>query len=189
MKATRSDDALGPIPAEDTAPREAPPGPSPNDWGVTEAEARALLQRQVCPICGDGPFKSPLIHTGKKHGIPRHVMRDICGMTSTEVVADPELSERFREIHAGKDPEWARTMSGKPRRKYRMTRAGKQNLAANLADVTPEQSRAALAVAHGPEATEKRAAGLRAKYQADDDARAALVKRLHEGREKKRQSS
>lgn len=39
------------------------------------------------PVCGRGPWKSPLNHVALKHGIDKFTMRDICGLKVKESVA------------------------------------------------------------------------------------------------------
>ena len=63
---------------------EVPPAPRPEDWGVSESEAAELLRRQMCPVCREGPWASPLNHVARKHAIGRLVMRDICGLSTRE---------------------------------------------------------------------------------------------------------
>jgi hypothetical protein len=153
------------IPPEDTAPIPTDPVDLAA-WGVTPAQARDMLVRQMCPLCGEGPWKSPLNHVARKHGVDRHAMRDACHLTTNAVVAAPELSAKFREIGKRRDMTAITEAGRQPRRKYRMTTAGKRALAENLADVTPEQSKAALVHAKSPEAQAKRSATLRAKWEA-----------------------
>lgn len=150
---------------ENSAPPPPPSTPSVKDWGVTQAEARALLRRQVCPVCGEGPWKSPLNHAAKRHGILKTDIREACGLNSVESVVDPGLREVFSERGraAGRD---MRGLATRPRKKYRVTSAGKAALTQNLKDVTPDQSRKALKAAHTPESEAKRSATLRAKWAA-----------------------
>lgn len=69
----------------------------PDDWGVTADEAAALLARQICPICGKGPWVSPLNHVARKHGIDRLTMRDICGLSMRDKVTDQSIRKIFVE--------------------------------------------------------------------------------------------
>lgn len=64
---------------------------TPDEWGVTPEEAADLLNRQVCPICGVGPWKSPLNHVARKHGIHRNHMRDVCGLSVKDKVTDERV--------------------------------------------------------------------------------------------------
>lgn len=66
--------------------------PSVESWGVTVDEARTILNNQTCPICRIGPWKSPLNHVSRAHGIDRLTMRDICGLSMYHKVTDPEVS-------------------------------------------------------------------------------------------------
>lgn len=142
------------------------PAADPIAWGVTAAEARQLLQNQICPICSAGPWQSPLNHVARKHGIDRHTMRDICLLTVDDVVTTSDLHERIRANSLGNDMSSVTAASRASTGPKRMTNAGKQNLTHNLAHVTAEQSRAALALAHTPEARAKQAATSRAKWAA-----------------------
>lgn len=171
------------LPPEDSAP---PPRmlPIPEDWGVTRDEASDLLRRQMCPACGEGPWKSPLNHASRKHGIDRFTMRDICGLTTTETVAAPELSEVFRANNLGRDmtavTEAAVRKRGKGRQRW--TSAAREKQVANLGEVTAEMSRAALVKAHSPEAVAKRSETVRKRWEtATPEERQAVVDRLKNG--------
>lgn len=153
------------MPPEDTSPPEPPPVPRPEDWGVTAEEARAMLQRQMCPVCGEGPWKSPLNHAAKAHGILKRQVREACGLNSVESVVDPELRERFAERGRQADRDMVE-IARQPRKKYELTTAGRAALTTNLSTVTAEQSRAALRLAKSPVAQAKRSATLRAKWAA-----------------------
>lgn len=149
----------------DTAPPPPPPRLNPADWGVTVDEARDMLSRQMCPACGEGPWKSPLNHASRKHGFDRFSMRDACGLTLDESVLDPALAERFIERGKRRDMS-AVNHKGKARKRQRWTGAGRRATAANLEGVTAEQSRAALARTRTPEAQARRSATLRGKWAA-----------------------
>lgn len=112
------------IPPENTAPPERL-GAIPAEWGLTTEEARAKLEERICPACGEGPFPMPLMHAAKKHGIDRFTMRDICGLTTTEKVIDPNLSAHFSEQCKDKDMTTVHE-AAKRRRKPRRTRTGLQ---------------------------------------------------------------
>lgn len=150
---------------EDTAPTYQPDEADPETWGRTQSEARDLLRRQMCPVCGEGPWKSPLNHVAKRHGILKRELREACGLNSVESVVDPELRERFAERgrNAGRDMS---EVARHPRKKYETTSAGASALARNLEGVTAEQRRAALLLTKTPEAQAKRSATLRAKWTA-----------------------
>lgn len=169
------------VPAEDTSAPSITVGLSPADWGCTEAEARAMLERQSCPVCGTGPWKSPLNHVSRKHGIDRFTMRDICGLTTTDRVVDPALGQHFSEQRKGKDMS---ALHAGPRRKQRWTKAG---LAKNAATIAEENSKpdaharslAALAASRTPKARAKQAESMRAHWaKATDEERRAVAERL-----------
>lgn len=153
------------------------PTAGPEAWGVTAEEARASLRRQMCPVCGEGPWKSPLLHVAKKHGIDSRSMRETCGITSVEVVADPELSEQCAERARAADATALIAASRRgPRGGYRTTAAGRAAMAANLAGVPRSASRDNLALAMTPEARAKQSATLRAKFAAmTSEERKALL--------------
>lgn len=124
------------IPEQDTAPPEdGLPLPDPAEWGVTPDEARAMLERQMCPVCGEGPWKSPLNHVSRKHAINRHVMRDVCLLSTHEKVTDEESRARWSSNGRAQvetltaNSDRARGTSG---RKMRMTAAFRATLGQNL---------------------------------------------------------
>lgn len=161
----------------DTAPPESTPRLDPANWGVTREEGRDLLRRQMCPVCAAGPFKSPLIHTGKAHGFARFDVRDALGLTTTESLVDAEYRERLSAMSKGRD--MSHVGQPGPRKRYRLTRAGRASLTANLNDVTADQSRAALELARTPEARAKQAVALREKWaDATPEDRAAWGARV-----------
>lgn len=171
----------------ETTPKDRPAA-DPTSWGVSAEEARQLLKDHMCPVCGEGPWQSPLNHVSRKHGIDRHTMRDICLLTVNDPVTTPDLHERFHANRVGKDMSKVAAATGKPRRPKRLTAAGRQNLIGNLAHVTADQSRAALAVAHNPESRAKVTATNRARWAAmTPDERRAATSQLHrpEAREKR----
>jgi hypothetical protein len=150
-------------------------------WGVTQAEAQALLARQTCPVCGEGPWKSPLNHVSRKHGIDRFTMRDVCGLTLTVSVLDPELRERF--VEHGRTVDMTQVNhAGKPRRKQRWTRAGREGTQANIeawneTDEAAAQRTAAAQASKQRDAVARQSASLRARWEAmsDDERRAATA--------------
>lgn len=168
---------------EDSAPAPRDPEADLAEWGVTIDEARRMLERQVCPICGEGPWQSPLNHVARKHGIDRFTMRNICGITTTTKVADPELSERFSERGRNADLTHLRD-AARSRKKQRWTRAGLAKNAATIAEQNErpgaaEQREKALQLARTPEARTKRSRSMRIKWDnAPDSARAAVRDRL-----------
>ncbi|MBS45274.1 MAG: hypothetical protein CMH83_19320 [Nocardioides sp.] len=184
MKAKRTQQEIWreDIPPEGTAPPAQPPRPKPEEWGVTADEARAMLSRQMCPVCGQGPWQSPLNHVSRKHGIDRFTMRDACGLTTIDRVADPELSERFAE--RGRKAGMAHINPMGKRKKQRWTAAGlaKQTETIERQNERPEaaeQRVTALSRAHAPEARAKQAASMKAYWdEAPPEAREAVRERL-----------
>lgn len=167
--------------------RNEGPAPDPTSWGVSAEEAQQLLRDHMCPVCGRGPWQSPLNHVSRKHGIGRHTMRDICLLTVADPVTTPDLHERLRANRVGKDMSKVAAATGKSRRPKRLTAAGKQNLIRNLEHVTAEQSRAALALAQTPENRAKVTAANKARWAAmtPDERRAAAAQlQQPEAREK-----
>lgn len=92
-------------------------------WKATGEAARGLLLGQICPVCGRGPWKSPLNHAARKHGIGRRAMRDLCELTVSEKVADPELSARIAERTSQIDMSTV-NRPGRPRARQQWTRRG-----------------------------------------------------------------
>jgi hypothetical protein len=70
---------------------------SVESWGVTVDEAQAMLRDQMCPVCGMGPWKSPLHHASHAHGIDGNTMRDICGLSMRDKVTDPEVGAAWTD--------------------------------------------------------------------------------------------
>lgn len=118
----------------DSAPQWTPDAPSLEQWGVTREQARAMLHAQMCPVCGEGPWKSPLNHAARKHGIDQRTMRDVCGLIIGESVTDAALhavfSARDTNINATNAAEVGKLRRG-PRE---WTAAGRENTARNLID-------------------------------------------------------
>jgi hypothetical protein len=161
------------LPPEDTAPppiREVPL----EQWTDRErGVAREMLRRQMCPVCGEGPWKSPLNHAAKKHGILKADLREACRLTMSESVCDPALAERFAENgrqqltqYKNSSARMAALSNSRRSTKGRLTTAGREALTANLSAVTADQSRAALLKAQAPEAQAKRTATLREQWAA-----------------------
>jgi hypothetical protein len=120
--------------------------PSASDWGVSVDEARAMLREQLCPICKRGPWKSPLNHAARKHGVDAFAMRNACGLTTIESVVDPELHLRFSERSQGAGVAAETHAAARRRKRKRITAAGKAALAKNLpARAAEERSAANLA--------------------------------------------
>jgi hypothetical protein len=157
------------IPPEDSAPAPADPAERPDlvSWGRTQEEARDMLARQMCPACGEGPWKSPLNHASKRHGIDGRTMREVCGLTTVASVASPELADRISARMKGEmTPDRAASLSRRRSGARRWTEAGRSAVVNNLSGVTAEQSRESLQRTRSPEAIEKRSETLRAKWGA-----------------------
>lgn len=82
------------------------PSPRPErhldfDQGDGPSRARVLavedpveaLRSGLCPYCGDGPFTVVAIHASKKHGIDRHEIRELVGVSEKTSICDPTYSE------------------------------------------------------------------------------------------------
>lgn len=158
---------------EDTAPPAPSPTASLEEWGVTFDEARDLLRRQMCPVCGSGPWKSPLNHVAKKHGIDRRTMRDVCGVTTVESVVEPELSKRISD--RTKTLDMAKVARSGPRaRTFRMTTAGRAAVSGNLRqweeqageEVVQRRRQAATEASKTSEAKARQAEALRRRWDA-----------------------
>lgn len=137
----------------DSAPTWHPDWPKLEEWAVGVDEAADTLRRLMCPVCGEGPWKLPLTHVAKRHGIDRFSMRDACGLTTTESLGDPATLQRRADLSRGRDMS-AITEASRSRKKQRWTKAGRAGNAARLAAWEQENPEAA-AAAH-------RAAGLAA---------------------------
>lgn len=140
-------------------------------WGVTMEQAREMLRRQMCPACGEGPWKSPLNHASRKHGIDRFTMRDACGLNARESVIEADLAANFRsrKLAPEQAAEMARVRDAAARGR-RLTRAGRTNLIQNLRDwevTDPERAaqsrREAAALSKAADAQAKRSATFMAK--------------------------
>lgn len=158
-------------------PGAAPP--DPEQWGVSPTEARALLLRQMCPVCGRGPWKSPLNHVANKHGLDRFTMRDICELKVNESVADPELSAASSERAKAMDLSPLHVAHKKGHGKYRVTRAGKRR----KGERSPEKLDAARSKAYTPEALKKRSASWRRTWAAKTlEEQQSVLERLYEAK-------
>lgn len=60
-----------------------------------EALQRAI-EAQVCPWCGEGPFRLLAVHTNKAHGVDRYELRQMAGLSRSAPVCSPEVSENRR---------------------------------------------------------------------------------------------
>jgi hypothetical protein len=154
--------------------------PDPESWGVSAGDARELLRHQMCPICGRGPWKSPLNHVALKHGIDKFTMRDICGLKVKESVADADLSEASRQRAAAQDKTALHEAHKQGHGKYRVTRAGAKGKADGTAgvDMTALRDRA-----FTPEALAKRSDSWRRTWEAKSpEAKQATLDRLYEAK-------
>lgn len=138
-----------------------------SDWKHAPERAREVLIQGTCPVCGHGPWKSPLNHVSRKHGIDRRTMRDVCDLTMREKVTDPELSQRLAEVSAERD--MSKVRSSRPRAQQQWTRRGRaKNTAtietANQDPAAPTWRSAALARAWLPESRAKQAAALKERW-------------------------
>lgn len=187
-KRTRAEVWRPDVPSENTAPGAEPPTLNPTDWGVTAEEARDLLRRQFCPVCGEGPWKSPLNHAAKRHGILKRDLREAIGLTSVESVVDPELRDRFAERgrNSGQDMRKL-ARPGRARKPYNMTKAGRAAVAQNLIEweqenpeLAKEQKLAASARGHEPDVVSRRVESMKKYYDEHPEAKEAARKRLAE---------
>lgn len=125
-------------PAEDTSPHATPkPADLLESWGVSQTEALALINDRICPVCGEGPWKSPLNHASRKHGIDSFALRDACGLTTHDKVTDPETSAQW-SAHGKKNADRLRAIAasrkGTKQKLTRMTKAGAASRAKSLQD-------------------------------------------------------
>ena len=57
---------------------------------------RLALNNGMCPLCFAGPFRVPLSHIARVHGLNRHQARKLLGLGRQEPVCDPAHSARAR---------------------------------------------------------------------------------------------
>jgi transposase len=50
------------------------------------------IKRQVCPLCGAGPFSVVALHVAQMHGINRLELRDLLGLLKNDSICDPNVS-------------------------------------------------------------------------------------------------
>lgn len=154
--------------------------PDPEAWGLRAGESRELLLKQMCPVCGRGPWKSPLNHVALKHGIDKFTMRDICGLKVKESVADSDFSEASRQRAAAQDNRALHEAHKQGHGKYRVTRAGAEGKADGTAGVDMTALRA---LAHTPEALSKRSESWRQTWETKSpEAKQATLDRLYEAK-------
>lgn len=55
------------------------------------------IKKQLCPFCGEGPFTVVAAHVNRRHGLDRHELRDLLGITEGESICDPFHSAARRE--------------------------------------------------------------------------------------------
>lgn len=158
-------------------PGSAPPDPA--QWGVSPTEARELLLRQICPVCGRGPWKSPLNHVANKHGLDKFTMRDICELKVKESVADPEFSAAYSARAKAMDLTPLHEAHKKGHGKYRVTREGKRRKAEGAVGNLDESR----AKAFTPEALKKRSASWRRTWDAKSpEEQQVTLDRLYEAK-------
>jgi len=62
----------------------------------------ALLREGICPICGKGPFKVPLLHVTQAHGITQKELKDKVMISHVKGFSDKELHDkRSKEAKEG----------------------------------------------------------------------------------------
>lgn len=80
---------------------------------------RETLLSGRCPICHAGPYRVPLQHVARVHGVDRRSARDRFDLTWSERACAPEHSEQCRQrwyrIHDGATPR----RTGEPQRRSR----------------------------------------------------------------------
>lgn len=153
--------------------------PDPEQWGVSPTEARELLLQQMCPVCGRGPWKSPLNHAALKHGLDKFTMRDICELKVKESVADPEFSAFHSARAIAMDMTPLHEAHKKGHGKYRVTRAGRRRKAEGSA----ENLDTARSKAYTPEALKKRSDSFKQTWAAKTpEEQQATFDRLYEAR-------
>jgi len=54
----------------------------------------ALLEQGICPICGKGPFKVPLLHITQAHGIPQNKLKDALMISHIKGFSEKELHDK-----------------------------------------------------------------------------------------------
>lgn len=108
---------------------------------------REFITAQICPWCGEGPYKVLAGHTSPTHGVDRFELREMAGLMKYEPICDPQISEEWSRMRAGRRPteEALKRARSAPRR---LSAAGKASARARLAAVaSPEQRQAATAAA------------------------------------------
>lgn len=78
---------------------------------------RDLVLAGLCPLCGAGPYRVPLQHVARKHGLDRRSARDRFDLSWSERACAPEHSElcrqRWYRVHDGATPR----RRGEPQRR------------------------------------------------------------------------
>lgn len=59
---------------------------------------RAAIERQVCPWCGAGPFRSLAHHTRQCHGVTADDLRVLAGLAQREPTCSSEASETHASV-------------------------------------------------------------------------------------------
>ncbi|MEU3160025.1 hypothetical protein ABZ753_21580 [Streptomyces griseoincarnatus] len=128
----------------------------------TREQVRAGIEAQMCPWCGNGPFKILALHTTRLHGVDRFQLRDLAGLTYSTSICAPEVAEERREIVRRSGRVLVSPGRGVKRR---LSEAAKETARRKLeAARSDEQRRAATAAAQTPEARAKQAAALRQNW-------------------------
>lgn len=118
---------------------------------LTRDAVRRHIEACTCPVCGAGPFKVLPMHTNQAHGIDKHELREMAGLTATDAISSQEFREGSRDRARARDlgPEHFQEM-GRKRASLgsavRYTTAGRRNMSENIKSynesLTPEQKRA-----------------------------------------------
>lgn len=62
------------------------------------ARVRELVDAQICPVCGEGPYKLVASHTNRAHGIDRFELRAMCGVNRTASITTDSVRDRYVQI-------------------------------------------------------------------------------------------
>lgn len=55
---------------------------------------RKYLDALLCPFCGKGPYKAPLMHIAKIHGLSHQEVREMAGVSMSASFTDPDTHAR-----------------------------------------------------------------------------------------------
>lgn len=128
----------------------------------TREQIRAGIEAQVCPWCGNGPFKILALHTTRLHGVDRFQLRDLAGLTYSASICAPEVAETRREIVRRS----GRVLVSPGKGVKRNLSAAAKEIARRKLDAarSEEQRRAATAASKSPDARAKQSASLRQSW-------------------------